>query len=561
MLAENFIKEINEIAGQINSVSSQKHKEIESYLIYSNHYHLLTMVATTFLCLMALLFIEWRISQPFSRLLTFIRSIDSNSNFLKESRIENRYNDELSELGVCINRMLDHIHETTVSGDILQNEIEERKWVQQELTTYKNKLEELVVERTAELEEINKNLKKEISDRKEVEKQNKSLEEQLINAKKLESIGTLAGGVAHDFNNLLMGIGGFAEIALSSTDPDSQLFNHLKEILKIVDRGSNLTRQLLTFSRQQSIEPTPIFVKELVEDIVKMLRRLIGDDIVLNIDIAVNIGMINVDRGQMEQVLVNLVVNARDAMTDGGEITIKADCIDSSCFINHEQISSVDYESVVLIEVSDNGCGMSEYTVERVFDPFFSTKDAGKGTGLGLSTVYGIIDKHGGHVKIVSKEGVGTTVKIFLNQYAVSDCVELAEWPEVCLTIDSCFQKHYNVLLVEDDDVVSSVIFRHLQLLGLGVISVSSPYEAEEIFNKYYNDIHLLLTDVVMPGCDGLSLSKKLKSISPELKVVFMSGYPDQAIPSQLLKDEEKCYLRKPFKISTLHETIHKVLS
>ena len=478
---------------------------------------------------------------------------ESNGHGL-QARIDNRSSDEIGELCKSINSMLDSLEKTTVSRDLLKLEIRERINAEQALTGYKLRLEELIDERTKELLQSNRELQREIQERKQAEEENQKLQNQLLQMQKMDAVGTLAGGVAHDFNNILTGITGFTDLAICQTDQQSSLQQDLKEIRQLARRGAELTRQLLTFSRQQVIEPVVLNINNLINNISKMLQRLIGENIHLRIDISNDIGNIKADPGQIEQVLVNLIVNARDAMPNGGDLIISAHNIHiSDPEFAHKSKNHLT-EKFVHVKVKDTGIGMNKATLERAFEPFYTTKDVGRGTGLGLSTVYGIVEKHSGHIHISSEVGKGTAVSIYFPFVAEKEMANRQSQQKTTA------QNSETILLVEDEEMVREVTRRSLEKSGYIVLVAADPAEAEKIFSEKTNAIDLLLTDIIMPVHDGMILYEHLSTLRPALKVIFMSGYTDKRIPQHLSNEEIAPFIQKPFTTEHLNIKIRQVL-
>ncbi|MCE5248852.1 PAS domain S-box protein [bacterium] len=381
------------------------------------------------------------------------------------------------------------------------------------------------------------------------------LEMQFLQAQKMEMVARLAGGIAHDFNNLLTAIIGYAEIIMLSVPPMDPIHFDVEEILKTSQRAANLTRQLLAFSRRQIIEPRIINLNKVLLEMNKMLRRIIGEDIELVILLPEDLWFIKVDPGQIEQVLTNLVVNARDAMPNGGKLTIETRnvMIDQLYADVHPDTRPGDY---VLIAVSDTGIGMDQETMSHLFEPFFTTKEKGKGTGLGLSTCYGIVKQNLGNIWIYSELGHGTTVKIYLPRTAgepvhISFERDMAELPEGSET----------VLVVEDETSVRRMVSRLLREHGYTVLEAINGEEALRVVDKAGGSgIHLLLTDVIMPRMGGKELAIKLSNIFPDIKVLYMSGYTDNSIVSHGVLDPGIDFLQKPFSPRAFLEKVRKVL-
>ena len=381
----------------------------------------------------------------------------------------------------------------------------------------------------------------------------KSLEKQLRQAQKMEAIGQLSGGIAHDFNNLLGVIIGYSEVLEERLAPGDSLQKSVQEIKKAGKRAAALTRQLLAFSRQQVLEPKILALNAVVSNVEKMLGRLIGENIDLESALEPDLGNIKADQGQIEQVIVNLAVNARDAMPHGGRLTILTANVDldEDYASSHPPQPSGRY---VLLSVSDTGIGMDAATQARIFEPFFTTKEQGKGTGLGLSTVYGVIRQSGGHIWVYSEPGLGTTFKIYLPR---TDEAALREKPTTGLT--TSLRGTETILLVEDEEPLRELTRSLLADSGYTVLSVDQPADAIEIARQYNGPIHLLLTDVVMPGMSGLALAGKLAPARPDMKVVYMSGYTGFTHPE--LFDSDATVLSKPVARDTLLRKVKEVLA
>ena len=379
------------------------------------------------------------------------------------------------------------------------------------------------------------------------------LEEQLRQTQKMESIGQLAGGVAHDFNNILMPIMGYAEMAMSDLNPKEKLYEDLKIILEAGQGAAALTSQLLSFGRKQTLKMSLTNLNSKMEEFSKMLKRIIGEDIELTTYLQPDLGSVKVDMNQIQQILMNLASNARDAMPDGGELIIEtADVIlDREYASTHPNIVPGSY---VMFAVSDNGCGMSEDTKTHVFEPYFTTKVKGKGTGLGLSTVYGIVKQHGGYIWVYSEPGKGTAFKVYLPRVneAVSRCVEPSKDMEKSGGGET-------ILVVEDDEKVKNMTCRMLSSLNYKVLSSLSPTEALTIIDQYKDDIDLLLTDVVMPKMNGKQLYEKIVSSKPDLKVLYMSGYTENTIAHHGVLEKKTEFLQKPFSKMDLAQTLRRI--
>jgi nitrogen-specific signal transduction histidine kinase/CheY-like chemotaxis protein len=388
-------------------------------------------------------------------------------------------------------------------------------------------------------------------ERKRVEEALDESEEQLRQSQKLEAIGQLAGGVAHDFNNLLTVIGGYASIMLGKLPSDSPHISSVEEIKKASDRASALTRQLLAFSRKQILQPKVLDLNVVVTDLEKMVRRLIGEDIDLLIIPSAVLGNVKADPGQIEQVLLNLIVNARDAMPKGGKLTIE------TCNVSHSAEYAQRHASLpgpyVMLAVSDTGCGIDPAIQQRVFEPFFTTKGSAKGTGLGLATVYGIVKQSGGNIWIYSEVGRGSTFKVYLpriDQLAEGEGAPAKEIPRGTETI----------LLVEDEEQVRVILQRILEGQGYHVLTAADGEEALSISQDPELEINLFITDVVMPQIGGRELAERITAVRPRLPVIFMSGYTDDAIVRHGLLDAKLAFIQKPFDSASVARKVREVL-
>ncbi len=381
----------------------------------------------------------------------------------------------------------------------------------------------------------------------------KSLEQQLRQAQKMEAIGRLAGGVAHDFNNLLTVIKGYSALLIEDPALTAAQSRAIEQIEKSADRAASLTSQLLAFSRRQVLMPTVLDLNDVVAGMDKLLRRLIGEDVRLVTLPCPGLGQVKADRGQIEQVIMNLAVNARDAMLHGGKLMLETENveIDENYGRQHASVQPGRY---VMLAVSDNGCGMDAATQSRIFEPFFTTKGVGQGTGLGLSTVYGIVKQSGGHVWLYSEPGQGATFKIYLPR--VDAPVESAvEKPR-----DAAPRGAETILLVEDDDDVRSLVRGILEARGYSVIEAARAAEALDLCRKHEGEIHLMLSDVVMPETGGRDLALQLAPLRPAMKVLFMSGYTDDAIVRHGVLEPGIAFLSKPFTADELSRKLRDVL-
>ncbi|PWB67416.1 MAG: hypothetical protein C3F14_02245 [Deltaproteobacteria bacterium] len=380
------------------------------------------------------------------------------------------------------------------------------------------------------------------------------LEDQLRQAQKMEAVGRLAGGVAHDFNNLLTAIGGYSELLLSDLAPGDPRRADVEEIKKATERAASLTRQLLAFSRKQVLQPKVLDLNAVVGNLDRMLRRLIGEDLDLVTVLKPGLWNVQVDPGQVEQVIMNIVVNARDAMPDGGKVTIETGnvALDDRYVRQHPVVKPGDY---VLLAISDTGTGMDEETKNRLFEPFYTTKDKGKGTGLGLSTVYGIVKQSGGYIWVYSEIGKGASFKVYLPRYGGSPGEARPEESPV-----SPSQGRETVLLVEDEAMVRLLVRNILEGNGYTVLEASDGEEAISIGGGHAAPIHLILTDVVMPKMCGREAAETLAPRLPGVKVLYMSGYTDEAIVRHGVLETGIPFLEKPFTPVSLLRKVRQVL-
>ena len=382
----------------------------------------------------------------------------------------------------------------------------------------------------------------------------KKLEAQYRHAQRMEAVGRLAGGVAHDFNNILGVISGYSEISLDQLNPENPVAKSLRQIKAAADRAASLTRQLLAFSRQQVVYPKVVNLNTVVENMGNMLRRLVGDDVSITLKPGTPLGSIKADVGQLEQVVMNLAVNARDAMPDGGQITIET-CdvdLDESYQREHEPVVPGRY---VMLSMSDSGCGMDHVTQARIFEPFYTTKEAGKGTGLGLSTVYGIVKQSGGNIWVYSEIGKGTTFKLYFPR--VSEVAEALRPPTEQVAPGGGSE---TILLVEDDQALREFIAATLRGVGYTVLESGNAQTALKIVAKHEAAVHLLLSDVVMPGTSGIQLFTVLRASAPRLKVILMSGYAAETLARHGAVPQDVAFIEKPFSRDSLLLKIKSVL-
>jgi len=382
----------------------------------------------------------------------------------------------------------------------------------------------------------------------------KLLEQQLRQSQKLEAIGQLAGGVAHDFNNLLTAIIGFSDLLLRQVDADARIRTEIEEINSAGKRAAALTSQLLAFSRRQVLQPVLLDLNDVVVNIEKMLRRLIGEDIDIVTVAEARHGWIKIDPGQTEQILMNLALNARDAMPNGGKLTIETSSVelDETYTRTHPEVVPGRY---VLLAVSDTGFGIDTETQLHIFEPFFTTKDQGKGTGLGLSTVYGIVKQSGGHIWVYSEPGHGATFKVYLPRVDAAGDSQIAP-----SDAPKSLQGSERVLLVEDDEAVRTLARLVLEEHGYTVFSAENGPRAIEAFGSLAGTIDLVITDVIMPQMSGAELAKLLREMHSDLSVLYVSGYTEEATIHRGVLDEGVEFLQKPFTPQALARKVREVI-
>jgi len=380
------------------------------------------------------------------------------------------------------------------------------------------------------------------------------IEQQLLQAQKMESVGRLAGGVAHDFNNLLTVILGCTHLSLSETEPTHPLYEYLKSIQTAANKSADLTQQLLAFARKQAIEPKVLDLNDTVSGMLKMLQRLIGENTQLTWQPANNLWPVKADPSQIDQILANLCVNARDSINDIGTITIQTgnSVVDEGYGAEHAEVIPGEY---VNISVRDNGCGMDKETMAHIFEPFFTTKGIGEGTGLGLATVYGAAKQNNGFVNVYSEPGIGTTFTIYLPRYVGStdQTSTKGQTQPAPRGLDT-------ILLVEDEPAILNMVTMLLQKQGYTVLAANTPGEATSLASEHSGKIDLLITDVIMPGMNGKDLAHNLMSLNPKLKCLFMSGYTADAISHHGVLEEGMNFIHKPFSLPDLAVKVRKVL-
>ena len=394
---------------------------------------------------------------------------------------------------------------------------------------------------------------RDITERRQTEEKMAALQEQLAQSQKMEAIGRLAGGIAHDFNNILAVIQGYSDLCLRNIPKEDSLREDIQAITNAVKRAANLVSQLLTFSRRQTMEMEVIDLNPLLRDLEKMLCRVIGEDIELVTILADDLGRIKADSGQIEQILLNLAVNSRDAMPSGGKLTIETTNVTLKETYNqgHPGLAPGHY---VMVSITDTGLGMSQEVKERIFEPFFTTKEMGKGTGLGLSMVYGIVKQSGGHIRVDSEPGKGTVFRVYLPRVD-EPAVEVEE-----KEIGGAPLGKETILVVEDEEEVRRLAVRILERHGYRVLEASCVEDALVLCKDCREPIHMVLTDVVMPEMSGPQLAEQLLFLHPQLKVLYMSGYTDNAIVHYGMLKDGVSYIQKPFTIDGLARKMREVL-
>ncbi|MFH0938823.1 MAG: response regulator [Planctomycetota bacterium] len=414
----------------------------------------------------------------------------------------------------------------------LHGEIAERKKVEDALAKINEKLEIHVKERTAQIEATNQYLRQ---------------------AEKIESIGKLAGGVAHDFNNILSVVLGYGQMALQQMAADDPLRKKLEAVVRAGERGASLTRQLLIFSRKQVVETRVINLNPVVIDFEKMLRRLIGENIEVTLALASDIGHINADPGRIEQIIMNLCINARDAMLGGGKLHIEtANVTLDAAHVRKHPGSALGAH--IMLAISDTGCGMSSDVLSHLFEPFFTTKEAGKGTGLGLSVVYGIVQQFGGSIAVASELNRGTTMKIYFPRVESS----ITTMQQQSVVVPKTHGE--TILVVDDEEDIRNMVQETLQNRGYKVLASVGGQNVLRLVETLTEPLHLLITDVVMPEMSGKELAEKIKIKYPQVKTLFMSGYTQDMIPKYDVDRDAQTFIEKPFMPAVLIEKVGKLL-
>jgi signal transduction histidine kinase/CheY-like chemotaxis protein len=397
-------------------------------------------------------------------------------------------------------------------------------------------------------------VKRDITEHLRISEEKDGLEAQFLQAQKMESVGRLAGGVAHDYNNISSIIIGYTEFALEQVKPEDPLHKDLLQILKAANRSTGITRQLLAFARRQTIAPKVLDLNEAIGNLLSMVRRLIGEDIDLAWSPGAKVWPVKIDPSQVDQIIANLSVNARDAIIDVGKVTMETKniCLDEAYCADHAGFVPGEF---VLLAISDDGIGIAPDILDKIFEPFFTTKGLGKGTGLGLSTVYGIVKQNNGFINVYSELRKGTTIKIYLPRHR-GKVVNSSRDKSIAIPSS----RGETILLVEDDDAILKLGKRILEELGYRVLSASSPGEARRIAKEHAGDITLLITDVIMPEMNGRELSENLQSFYPDLKILFMSGYTANVIAHRGVLDEDLFFISKPFSKREMAVKIREVL-
>jgi two-component system cell cycle sensor histidine kinase/response regulator CckA len=386
----------------------------------------------------------------------------------------------------------------------------------------------------------------------------RALEMQIAQGQKMQAVGQLAGGIAHDFNNMLTAIIGFSDFLLQNHRPTDPAFQDIMNIKQNANRAAGLVRQLLAFSRQQTLRPQVLQLGDVLSELSILLGRLLGENIELSLDRARDLWPVKADLHQFEQVIINLAVNARDAMPNGGKLVIRTTNVGEaeSRSLGERQLPPGEY---VLIEVSDHGCGMSDAVKQKIFEPFFSTKEVGRGTGLGLSTVYGIVKQTGGYIFADSEEEKGTTMRVYLPRCVADTAAEEAK-VERKAEQPRDLTGQGTVLLVEDEDAVRSFAARALGQRGYNVLQATTGAEALDVFASHQGHVDLVVSDVVMPEMDGPTLCERLRREQPDIKVIFISGYAEDAFRRHLAENEDFMFLQKPFDLKELAAAVKTAL-
>jgi len=425
-----------------------------------------------------------------------------------------------------------------------------------ELHNYSKQLDSRVKKRTAELQHANKTLIEEIQSRRVAEEEKETMRAMFLKAQRMEALGTLAGGVAHDFNNLLTAITGYTILAKRGVSTPDAVLQNLTYVEEASSRATALTRQLLLFSRSQPMETTFIDVNETIDSMLKLIARLIGENISIETNLSKALNPIIGDRANIEQIIMNLAVNARDAMEQGGSLIFKTEnvCTDNTPCTDASKRNEC---STIKLTVADTGTGMDEKTKEKIFEPFFTTKPAGKGTGLGMAVVYGVVSQHKGRIEVDSTPGVGTTFSIYLP--CCTDDEKIPQAPSI--TRDLAIEQGNGefIMLVEDEEKVRDLMTELLQRAGYRVVAAASVEEAISIYKEKKDEIQLLLSDIRLPDGNGLDIEKTIHQLMPHLPAILMSGYPDDTSAEEI-KRRQIPYLAKPFSPFSMLEIVREEL-
>jgi len=388
----------------------------------------------------------------------------------------------------------------------------------------------------------------------------RALEAQFAQSTKMNAIGQLAGGIAHDFNNVLTAIIGFSDLLLTTHRPTDPSFQDIMQIKQNASRAAGLVRQLLAFSRRQTLRLQVLRLNDVLSDLTLLLERLIGAKVKLDVSLGRDLWPVKADINQFEQVIINLAVNARDAMPEGGQLTVRTRNVNEEEIQGsaHKAMMQADASDFVLIEVQDTGTGMSKEIMEKIFEPFFSTKDVGKGTGLGLATVYGIVKQTGGFIFVDSEIGQGTTFRIYFPRDM--QVLEAAAPEKKSENTGEDLTGSGTILLVEDEEAVRAFAARALKSRGYEVLEAGTGVEALEVIEERGNDIDLIVSDVVMPEMDGPTLLQELRKTNDKVKVIFISGYAEDAFKKNLKSTEDFTFLPKPFSLKQLAEAVKNTM-
>jgi len=395
----------------------------------------------------------------------------------------------------------------------------------------------------------------------------KNLEQRFAHSQKMQAVGQLAGGVAHDFNNLLTAMIGFCDLLLMRHPAGDQSFADIMQVKQNANRAANLVRQLLAFSRRQTLQPKMLDITDVLAELSNLIRRLIGENIELKVIHGRDLGHVKADQGQLEQVFINLAVNARDAMHNGGRLTVQTShiTVDHANPISRDLVPPVEDEAIVdgdyvLVEMIDNGTGIPRDLMQKIFEPFFSTKEVGSGTGLGLATVYGIIKQTGGYIYVSSKEGSGTTFRLFFKRYQPEEIKPVSEVETVERPATDDLTGKGTVLLVEDETPVRTFAARALRNKGYTVLEADCGETAIEVMEAQGNEVDVIITDVIMPGINGPTMIETIAPKFPRVKVIFISGYAEDIFVKSYGSEREFNFLPKPFTLKQLASKVKEVI-